>query len=163
MPDEPLPPEESLRAGYEVRELNPAVVITTAVVLVILGVALHVLLWEVSVNVVPEQLAPGASVPVVMPGDEAVPGRIESIPPPRLDPLDPLTANPPSFRSSRPVPHPLSPTQRPEDLRTDRQPALHEYGWVEKGKVARIPIGRAMDAVAEGEKGQHPGKKGGGK
>jgi len=161
MPDETRPPDTSLRAGYELRDAHPALVVTCAVVLVLLGVSLGVLLWEVSVNVVPEQLVPGASVPTVMPGDPTVNDRVQSIPQPRLDPLEPLEANPPSFRPSRPVPQSASPTQRPEDLRADRQPQLNEYRWVEKGKVARIPIGRAMDAIVEGERAKQ--KKGGGK
>jgi hypothetical protein len=152
-------PEPSLRLGYEVRDARESLIVAVAVVLVLLGGALGVFLWEVSKQVVPEQKAPGASPPVVMPGEAAVNDRVEAIPPPRLDPLEPLEARPPSYRQSRPVPATASPTQRPEDLRADRQPQLQGYGWVQPGKVARIPIGRAMDAVIAAEKGKPAGKK----
>jgi hypothetical protein len=115
-------------------------------VLVLLGVALLVLLWAVSQRVAPGQEVGGTSLPVVMPGEPPVADRIRAVPQPRLDRL-----------------MPASPDQRPEDLRADRQPALRGYGWVENGTVARIPIGRAMDAVVEAERAKVAAKKGGGK
>jgi hypothetical protein len=163
MADESPPPREVLRAGYETRDLSPALVVMAAVILVLGGVVLHLALWQVSALAVPEQNAPGASPPVVMPGESPVNDRIRAVPRPRLDPLEPLTADPPSYRSSRPVPGGASPTQRPEDLCADRQPLLTSPAWVEKGKVARIPISTAMDAVVESERAKAAAKKGGGK
>ena len=160
MNDEIPPPRESLRAGYEVRDFPVSIPVAAAILLVLTGLALHILLWEVSHHVVPEQ-EPGASPPTVMPGEAPVNDRLKAVPPPRLDPLEPLEAEPPSYRSSRPVPAPLSPTQRPEDLRADRQPQLNGYGWVEKGKVARIPIGAAMDVVVAAERAKATNKGGG--
>lgn len=130
------------QAGYEVRDISVPLVVLSAALLVMLGVALLAVLWGVSQRVAPEQTVSGASPPVVMPGEPPVDDRIRAIRPPRLDPL----------RAG-------SPTQHPEELRADRQPSLNGYGWVEPGKVARIPIGRAMDAVVAIEKA----KKGGGK
>jgi hypothetical protein len=161
--DESRPPDESLRAGYEVRDLHIALVVGSAAVLVLLGVSLHALLWEVCREAVPEQRGAGASPPTLMPGEPAVNDRVRSIPPPRLDPLEPLEVTPPMYTSSRPVPRFASSTQRPEDLRADRQPQLSGYGWVEPGKVARIPVNKAMDAVVEAERAKRPAKKGGGK
>jgi hypothetical protein len=161
MNSETPPPRASLRAGYEVRDVVVPLVVGAAIVLVLAGIGLHLMLWEVSVHLVPEQTAPGALPPTVMPGEAPVNDRVRAVPPPRLDPLEPVESEPP-YRSSRPLPDRASPTQRPEDLRADRQPHLHEYGWVEKGKVARIPIGVAMDAVVEMEKAKAP-KKGSGK
>jgi hypothetical protein len=140
-----LPPKESLRSGHEVRDLNVALVVAAAVLLAGSGALLGLLLWEVSLQVVPEQREGAASPPVLMPGEPAVHDRIETIPPPRLDTLE------------------QSANQHPEDLRADRQPALNAYGWVEKGRVARIPIDRAMNAVAEMERKKAGAKKRGGK
>lgn len=160
MPSEHPPPPEIVRAGYETRDLSIPLVVVAAVVLVLSGVVLHVALWQVSVVAVPEQRVPGASPPVVMPGEPPVNDRIRALPRPRLDPLEPLAAEPPSYRPSRPLPNGPSPTQRPEDLRADRQPALNRAEWVEPGKVARIPISAAMDAVVEAERAK-AAKKGG--
>jgi hypothetical protein len=162
MPHESPPPPDVVRAGYETRDLSVPLVVGAAVVLVLGGIVLHIALWQVSVIAVPEQNAPGASPPVVMPGEPPVNDRVRSVPPPRLDPLEPPAAEPP-YRSSRPVPNGSSPTQRPEDLRADRQPLLNSPAWIEKGKVARIPIPVAMDAVVEAERAQAAAKKGGGK
>ncbi len=139
------PPKESLRSGHEVRDLNVALIVATAVLLAGSGAVLGLLLWEVSLQVVPEQREGVASPPVLMPGEPAVGDRIKSIPSPRLDTLD-TRAN-----------------QHPEDLRADRQPALNGYGWVEKGSIARIPIDRAMNAVVEMERKKAGSKKRGGK
>jgi hypothetical protein len=98
-----------------------------------------------------------------MPGEAPVNDHVRSVPAPRLDPLKPLAAEPPSYRSSRPVPGGAAPTQRPEDLRADRQPTLNSPAWVEEGTVARIPISAAMDAVVETERTKAAAKKGGGK
>lgn len=154
------PPEEVRRAGYETRDVDVPFVALIGLLLVVVGVSLHVILAGVHERLVPEAGVDGAAPPVEMPGEAPLTERIESVPRPRLDALEPLTAVPPSYRSSRPVPDPASPTVRPEDLRADRQPALQGYGWVDRGKVARIPIGRAMDAVVERSKAA---KKGGGK
>jgi hypothetical protein len=161
MTDGTPPPKESLRTGYEVRDADPLLVVVTGVLLHASGLVLLWFLWELSLALVPESRVPTASPPVLMPGEAPVDDRIRSVPQPRLDPLEPLEAEPASYRSSRPLPRSPSPTQHPEDLRPDRQPLLHEAGWVEKGKLARIPVGRAMDAVVEMEKGK--AKKGGGK
>ena len=164
MPDTTPPPDESVRAGYEVRDANTSLLVTTAVVLVVVGVSLLVLVWELARQVLPTgSPAPGVSPPVVMPGDAPVNDRLGAVPRPRLDPLEPLNADPPSFRSSRPVPGESSREQHPEDLRADRQPQLAEYRWVEPGKVAVIPIGRAMDAVVESSRTKAAAAKGGGK
>jgi hypothetical protein len=112
---------------------------------------------------IPEQAESGASPPVVMPGQPAMNDRIRAIPQPRLDTLEPLEAEPPSYRSSRPLTGEASSKQRPEDLRADRQPALQGFGWIDKGKVARIPIGLAMDAVVEAERPKSSAKKAGAK
>jgi hypothetical protein len=146
------PPRETVQTGYETRDLSVPLAVTAALVLVVAAVVLHVALWQWSQYEVPEQKADGASPPTVMPGEPSVSERVEALPPPRLDPLEPLQARPESYRSSRREPHRLSPTQRPEDLRADRQPQLQGYGWLEKGKVARIPVGKAMDAVVEAER-----------
>jgi hypothetical protein len=95
-----------------------------------------------------------------MPGEGQVNDRIRAVPQPRLEPLEPL-AEPPSFRSSRPLPNSSSFTQRPEDLRANRQPLLNSPAWIEKGKVARVPIAVAMDAVIEAERAKTATKKGG--
>jgi hypothetical protein len=157
------PPRQVVQAGYETRDLSPALVVTAALVLAIAGGVLYVGLWQWSQFEVPEQEVEGASPPEVMPGEPSVSARVESLPAPRLEPLEPLRSRPESYRSSRPGPHKLSPTQRPEDLRADRQPQLRGYGWVEKGKVARIPIDKAMDAVvadARAKAAKQPAKKG---
>ena len=95
------PPKASLRSGHEVRDVNVALVVATAVLLAGSGALLGILLWEVSLQVVPEQREGAASPPVLMTGEPAVKDRIESIPPPRLDTLKPIA------------------NQHPEDLRAD--------------------------------------------
>lgn len=160
MTHESPPPRDVIRAGYETRDLSPSLVVLVAIALVLAGTALLIALWQVSVIAVPEQLEPGAAPPVVMPGEPPVGARVRSVPPPRLDQLEPLAAEPP-YRSSRPVPDGPSPAQRPEDLRADRQPQLNSRAWIEKGKVARIPISAAMDAVVETERARAAKKEGG--
>lgn len=44
-----------------------------------------------------------------------------------------------------------SPAIHPEDLRPDRQPLLQRSGWIEQGKVARIPIGQALDLAIKNQ------------
>lgn len=146
MVDESPPPAESVRAGYEMRDVRVSLVAGAAGLLALFGGILLVLLWQVSQYVVPEQKVGGASPPVVMPGELPVNDRIRAVPQPRLDLLG---------ADSLP--------QHPEDLRVSRQPALHGYEWVENGRVARIPIGRAMDAVVETERAKTAAKKGDGK
>jgi hypothetical protein len=163
MLDDKPPPRDVLRAGYETRDINAFLVVVAAVILALGGLVLHVALWQVSVVAVSEQQEQGAAPPVVMPGEAPVNDRIRSVPQPRLDPLKPLAADPPSYRSSRPLPGGASPTYRPEDLRAGRQPLLNSPAWVEKGKVARIPILAAMDAVVEAERAKAAEKKGGAK
>jgi hypothetical protein len=150
--NEDPPPPEVVNAGHETRDLSIPLVVTAAIVLVLCGVVLLVALWQWSEFEVPEQKVPGASPPAVMPGERSVDDRVRAVPAPRLDPLEPLRAHPESYRSSARAPNGASPTQHPEDLRADRQPELQKYEWVEKGKVARIPIGKAMDALVEGER-----------
>jgi hypothetical protein len=162
MTNENPPPPEVVRAGYETRDLSTPLVVTAAIVLVLGGIVLYLVLWQVSALAVPEQESPGASPPSVMPGEPPVNDRIRALPAPRLDALEPLTADPPSYRQSRPLPDGASPAQRPEDLRADRWPELNRAEWVEPGKVARIPISAAMDAVVEAERTK-AAKKGGGK
>jgi hypothetical protein len=150
--NEDPPPREIVQTGYETRDLSIPLVVTAAIVLVLAGVVLHVALWQWSQYEVPEQKVEGASPPTVMPGERSVDDRIRAVPQPRLDPLEPLEADPDSYRSSRREPRIASPNQHPEDLRADRQPELQKYEWVERGKVARIPIGKAMDALVESER-----------
>jgi hypothetical protein len=153
------PPRAALRAGYETRDVDVPLVVGVVILFVLLGLALILLLWEMSRQVVPEQMEGGTSPPVVMPGEAPVNNRIEAIPQPRLDPLEPLESGS-QYRSSRALPQTASPTQRPEDLRADRQPQLNRYEWVEPGKAARIPIGRAMDAIVASEQAKSSPKKG---
>jgi hypothetical protein len=92
-----LPPsEESLRAGYEVRDLSTALVVASALLLMGSGAILAILLWQVSLQVAPEQKADGVSPPVLMPGEPPVNDRIRAVPQPRLDSLEPLGAAPPT-------------------------------------------------------------------
>ena len=149
MDDQFPPPAASLRAGHELRDVNVSLVVAVAIVFVLTAFVLLLLLWEMSRQVVPEQKIPGTSPPVLMPGEPPVDDRIRSVPRPRLDPLEPLEAIPSSYRSSSPIPATAAWRQRPEDLRADRQPQLAGSAWIEPGKVARLPIGVAMDAVVE--------------
>ena len=160
MPEQTPPPSEPLQTGYETRDLSIPLVVASAMILALAGVALAVTLGQVLAYMLPAEEAGGAAPPAEMPGEAPVNDRIRAVPPPRLEPLRPLEAQPP-FRSSRPPPGDGSRTQRPEDLRADRQPALAGYGWVERGTVARIPIGRAMDAVVEMERAKAKKKEGG--
>jgi len=155
------PPRESLRVGHEPRDLSIPLIVVAAIVVALGLIVTAIALWQLSLFVVPEQKPAGASPPTEMPGEPPVNDRLKAVPPPRLEPLEPLQAQPASYRSSQPLPGSAH-TQRPEDLRADRQPALNSYGWVEKGKVARIPIDRAMDAIVDRERTKSA-KKGGGK
>ena len=124
---------------------------------------LHALLWEIHRGVLPEAEGGGVSPPVQMPGEPAVnrahrgglrsPGSRRSIE---------LQAQPPSYRSSRPVPGTGSPEFHPEDLRADRQPRLQAYGWVDREKgIVRMPIDQAMEAVVELARARSATSKGG--
>ena len=125
-------------AGYEIRDVNAGGVVVTVLAFALVSAALLAFLWELSRRSVADVTRDGARPPVVLPGEPPVTDRVRAVPPPWLEGLKP---DPPSFH--------------PEDLRADRQPQLRGYGWVDRGKrVARIPIGRAMDAVAE--KGGRP-------
>ena len=158
MPEpEPLP-DETIRGNHEVRDLPWGVVVICGIALAFGGFLLHAVLWEVESGLVPEARQAGASPPVVMPGEAPVNERLNTAGSPRLDGLEALQAEPPSYRSSDPVPGGHPRWVRPEDLRADRQPALQGYGWVDRDKgIAHIPIDRAMDIVAAGSRGK--GKK----
>src|SRR5947209_17145485 len=89
--DAPYPPAESLRAGYEVRDLDVGGVVLAFVTLGVFGILLHVVLWGYyRNNVVAGETAPGACPPAQLPGQAPINDRLASIPPPRLDPLVPL-------------------------------------------------------------------------
>lgn len=142
-------PEASRQAGHELRDVPIRMLAVIAALFVAFAFLSQVFLWELSRDVVPEEQVRGASPPVDMPGEAPLNKRVEAIPHPRLDPLQPLQAAPPSYRSSRPVPGEESWTQKPWDMWPDHQPQLHEYKWIEKGKVAHIAIGEAMEAVIQ--------------
>jgi hypothetical protein len=146
----------------EIRDVNVPALALLAGLMVLVGAVLHLLLWTIHRSILPGYGRNQASPPVQMSGESTVNARIESIPHPRLDSLKPLQANPPSYRSSRPIENERSPEFHPEDLRADRQPQLKGYEWVDKKKgIARIPIDQAMDAILEsGRLGPLP-KKGG--
>ena len=111
---------------------------------------LHALLWWIHQGILPEAEGGGVSPPVRMPGEPAVNARIEGLVQPRLEALEQLQAEPPSYRSSRPVPGTGSPEFHPEDLRADRQPRLQAYGWLDRKKgIVRMPIEQAMETVVE--------------
>jgi len=149
VPEQIPVPDESLEAGHEVRDVPVWLIAVLAVLLAFGAFLLHAVLWRVERILVPEVQVDGAAPPVVMPGEPPVNDRLREAGSPRLEGLEALQANPPQYRSSRPVPGGTSPDVRPEDLRADRQPALHEYGWVDRDKgIARIPIDSAMDAIA---------------
>ena len=121
-----------------------------AVLFVFAGFLLHAGLWRLEQTLVPEVKTEGAAPPVVMPGEPTVNDRVGAVGSPRLEGLQELQAEPPEYRSSRPVAGANPPEYRPEDLRADRQPTLHEYRWLDRDKgIARIPIESAMDIVAE--------------
>jgi hypothetical protein len=122
--------------GYEQRDVRVGMVVVFGVILVLGAVSLHVLLWEVSAVALPVKAEP-----------DLVNDRIRAIPPPRLDPLEPVEA---TYRSSRPLPGDRR-SQHPEDLRADRQPGLQQFQWIEPNKTARIPISQAMEAVMSSE------------
>jgi hypothetical protein len=144
---EQLPPEESLRTGYEVRDISVSAVVLTGIVFALLGGLLHAVLWGMYQSYLPPD-APAP--PVRMAGEAPVNERIAALPPPRLDGLEELRAQPPQYRSSAPVPGVNPVSLHPEDLRADRQERLQTYGWVDKSKgIAHIPIQQAMEAVLQ--------------
>ncbi len=132
-------------AGYETRDVRPVAVLAVGLLLLFAAGWLGLILFGVYRAVLPPTGTNGVGVPASPPGEPPLADRVESVPPPRLERLGPG-----------------SPAQRPEDLRADRQPQLNGYAWVEKGKVARIPIDRAMDAVVAGQ-AKAPAKKEGGR
>jgi hypothetical protein len=154
---------DSIRKGHEVRDIFIPMVVWVLIFLAMSVAFLMFVLWQVSVQVAPAQKTPGASPPVTMAGQPPVDDRLARIPPPRLGPLEPLAARPESYRSSEPSPNWPSPYQRPEDLRADRQPLLQSYGWIEPGKVARIPIERAMKAYVHLEASKYTARHANGK
>jgi hypothetical protein len=140
------PPEAVRRAGYETRDADPVLVVLVAVTFAVLGAVLLTILWGTYRDLLPEA-GDGANPPVVMPGEAPVNDRIGAIPSPRLEGLNRDRA---------------APEFHPEDLRAGRQPRLNGYGWVDRDKgIARIPIDRAMDAVAESARAKPTPKKGG--
>jgi hypothetical protein len=146
---------DTLHAGHparhvphERRDVDAPLLGVLALVFVILGALLHVLLWDIHRAILPDATGGPVSFPVRTPGEATVNARIESVTPPRLDPLEPLRAEPPSYRSSRPIAGRASLELHPEDLRADRQAILKTYGWVDRERgIVRIPIDRAMDAM----------------
>ncbi len=149
MVDAELPSDESLAAGFEVRDVWIVMVVAVGLVMLLAAIPMELFLWQLSVAEAPAQKVPGDSPPTVMPWDKPLNERIESIPPPRLDPLTPLAAVPPTYRSSLPAAGGAPRWQHPQDLWASRQPELRDTRWVEPGKVAHIPIDLAMEAVVE--------------
>lgn len=155
---EPQPPiPESLEAGHEVRDVPVWAIAILVVLIIFAAFLLHAGLWRLEQTLVPDVKNESAAPPVVMPGEPSVNERVGDVGSPRLEGLQELRADPPQYRSSRPVAGANPPEYRPEDLRADRQPSLHQYSWVDRDKgIARIPIDSAMDVIA-GQSGK--GKK----
>jgi hypothetical protein len=153
------PSPASQEAGYELRDVPVQLVAVIAVLFVIFAALSQLFLWQLDHRLlVPQQEVPGASPPIVMPGEAPVNQRLEAIRPPRLDPLVPLREAPPSFRSSQPVPgtHEIV---KPWDLWPDHQKELNGYGWVKPGQVAHIPINEAMDVMLRKTQQKKPAPK----
>ena len=147
--------------SHERRDIHVKTLAILATGLVLITALLLALLWMLQRVVVPK-VKPGASLPVQMPGEPAVNARIEAIPPPRIDSLVTLEADPPSFHSSRPIVSAVSPDIHAEDLRADHQSCLKTYGWVDqKKRIARIPIEEAMEVVLQSGRLATSSKKGG--
>jgi hypothetical protein len=144
------PAAPSIRTDHERTDVSVPLLVMIAIILVIVAAILLVGLWRIHRELLPQAKSGAVSFPVQMPGEATINARIESIPQPRLDSLTPLLAQPPSYRSSRPISELESPEFHPEDLRAKRQPVLNGYGWVDQKKgVARIPIEQAMNALLE--------------
>jgi hypothetical protein len=140
--------ESTPSPGYETRDVNPSFVLVVATLFLMAAAGFALVLFGTYQAALPPTGVNGVGPPPQLPGDPPLADRIRAVPTPRLDPLE---------RGSD------STTQRPEDLRADRQPRLHGYAWVERGKVARIPIDRAMDAVVATQRANPPAKKEGGR
>jgi hypothetical protein len=161
MPETPPGRDDHGSIGYERRDVNVSRIVMVAVGLCVMGALLHAALWEIHRGILPEARGAGVSPPVRMPGEVAVNQRIEDVARPRIEALDKLQAEPPSYRSSQPVPEKDSAEFHPEDLRADRQPRLKAYGWVdEKGGIAQIPIAQAMEVVVERARAHSAASKG---
>ncbi len=139
--------------GYEKRDINVPIVLGAVALLVIGFGGLLVVLYAVFVDSVPA----GPGLPVVTAGERPLNERLGAIPDPRLDGLRELQQVPPTVSPSADTPTGNAPEYHPEDLRPERQPGLHGYEWVDRGKgIARIPIDRAMGIVAAGQTGGTP-------
>jgi hypothetical protein len=117
---------EDLAAGYEHTDMNPAVVVSAAVgLLVVLGVVLFgVTLFE--------QLLVGIPFTISRPEDLTSGLQAASAPTPPVPALE--------ARSGQTL----------DPYRADQQQKLSTYGWVDRsGGVIRIPIDRAMDLTAQ--------------
>lgn len=159
--DAPYPPSDSLRAGYEIRDLDVPGVALALIGLAVLGVILIVVLWGYFRNLVPPAATATVSPPVQMPGEASVNDRLRAIPPPRLDALVELKTRPPSYRTSNPARPNESNAVQSQDMRADRQPRLQSFGWVDRKKgIAHVPIDLAMQAMVEMNraKAEHPAK-----
>lgn len=150
MPDTPPIAHTRNTSGYEHRDVNVSRIAMLAVGLCIWGALVHAILWEIRRGVLPEARGGGVSPPVEMPGEAALNQRIREVSQPRLEAIEQLRAQPPSYRSSQPAPGTSSPEFHPEELRADRQPRLRSYGWVDREKgIAHIPITEAMKSIVE--------------
>jgi hypothetical protein len=120
------PSDDSIRAGYELKDVNIRAILWLGAGIAVTAIVVQIALWFLTV-----QLERGAK---------------------QNDPIaSPLAAE----RQSPPGPQLQStPNDDYAEFRAQQAEQLASYGWIDKErKIARIPITRAVEIVAE--KGNH--------
>jgi hypothetical protein len=147
---------EAIRRGHEKDVYDTASVVSVPLMVVgffVLGFAVTTaIFWYVTSQGGDPEAHAAATARNAAPLNERL-GRIHrggEIDQPRLEPLV-LREEGSTVFPRQPLRQGNSPQIHPEQIRVSREntPALYESGWLDKGKVARIPIDEAMKIAAE--------------
>jgi hypothetical protein len=141
-----VPEPSNPDVAHEHSDVNVRGILGLGLGLAIVGAVVHVVVWGVFTGLGDRDEREN---PVTFPlaaEDNGRPlgERVDGIPAPRLEGL--YQRDKPSDR----------PDVRPVLLDPSRDPKLTGYEWVEKGRVARIPIDAAMREVLRGKEFQSP-------
>src|SRR5207248_5342977 len=160
----PSPEHDHPDVMHEGRDVSWPVVLGTTAGLVVSAIVIYIVCWvtfrffERRSNTINAELARSQPV-AAQEGQKPLYDRILSVPPPRLEPLQPIPNSDPYSQYNQPE-RAWSPRVRPEDLHADRQQRLQSYGWVDrKQEIIHIPVARAMEILVQSHQLDAKGEK----